>query len=609
MPQTWKSLPEAKVVVTHSAVDYIFTPQSLAVRRHENGFDTTTFILDDTEAQNYVDKLATDDVVVISQRDASESWVPILSGVIRRVEPFLPANLLKVECDGAGYGLNMSVCGQEYGSESTNPTLDTIKVMVEDATNGIAPKWINKLLGTAIDSGYNYTTQIETITGSIKYLYFPFKPCDKTINDICDIVQAIKGASAGPHWIVDTSKRLCIATVGAHGAPASTYWPIWWRTNLAGSTLVEGEDFLNFMFENLAKEANYILYHGLFKRPCTGDFWTENSSSLWGKDSKTNLANDNSAGNFKLGVYSIKADNVGYSPYNLFCWYPNACDLAWDVTKWGGKHNIPSLNVWLKHDYGTSTNPQLRLFMSTGITTGASFDDYFYASFYPSDNVWRNCNFQIGLYAHQGENATVWTPVGAPSWSNINYIGFLFIKDVSEVVTEWIDGLQLNGWILRGARQSAVYSSSDPLKLKVITDDVAKDDSGKIDDSGTIGRLAKAELLRSKTTPIVGMFTIPMANDLLPGQLIHLHAKEKSDGTFRIDSDFRVLALTHNVELSGFTTTVEVTSDIINARARPLPTQMNTILAAVRPEFQDRQASSIKTREIDITQAILENSY
>ena len=608
MVQVWQSQSEVKVVVTHLAVDYTIGAWSLTVRRHENGFDTATLILEDTEATNYVDKLATDDVIVISQRDASEAWAVILNGVIRRVEPFLPPNLLMVECDGTGYGFDMTVCGQEYGVESSNPTLDTIKEMVEDATNGIVPKWVNKLLGTATDSGYAYTTQIETIAGSIQYLYFPFKLCDKSINDICDIVQAIKGASAGPHWIIDISKRLCLATVGAHGAPASTYWPTWWRTNVAGSTLVEGEDFKNFRFENLAKEANYILYHGLFKRPSTGDFWTNISSSLWGKDSKTNLANDSSAGNFKLGSDSVKADNIGYSPYNLFCWYPSACDLAWDVTKWGGKHNIPSLNVWLKNDFGTSSSQYLRLFMSTGTTTGISFDDYFYAQFTPSDNVWRNSTFQIGPYSRQGENATVWFSVGAPSWSNINYVGFLYVKDVSEVVTMWIDGLQFNGWILRGARQSAAFSATDPLKLKVITDNVAKDDSGKTDDSGTLGRLAKAELLRCKTTPIVGTFTIPIANDLLPGQLVHLHAKKQSSGAFRIDTDFRVLALAHNVD-AGFNTTVEVTSDIINARARPLPTQLNTILGAVRPEFQDRQASSIKTREIDITQAILENSY
>jgi len=71
--------------------------------------------------------------------------------------------------------------------------------------------------------------------------------------------------------------------------------------------------------------------------------------------------------------------------------------------------------------------------------------------------------------------------------------------------------------------------------------------------------LAYAEFLRSRTTPIVGTLTIPLAEDLMPGQLIHVHAKKKSDGTYRVDDDFRVTKILHTMSSElGYISTVDV---------------------------------------------------
>jgi hypothetical protein len=607
MGQTWKSLPQMQVIVTHSAIDYTIDALSVSVRRHENGFDTGTVVLEDTEARNYVDKVMADDTIEIKQRDATESWVTILDGIIRRVEPVrgINGNLLNVQCDGAGYGLNMTSCGQEYGTESSNASLDTIKEMIEDATNGIVPKWVNKVLGTATDSGYSYTTQIETIAGSIKYIYFPYKPNDKAINDIANVVQAIKGTNAGPHWIVDTSKHVLVATVGNHGAPASTYWPTWWRTNADGSTLVEGEDFVNFRFQHLAKEANYVLYHGRFKKPTDGDYWTENSSSLWG--TSDGIADDNV--NYQMGSYSIKgiASDAGAG---VIIYYPSAMNASWDFTKIGGKHNIPTLNFWCMRD-SEATAAEVHLAKYEGAVTKRYIYDL--QSAMPSADKWYYFALPIGPYALPGvaEGFTGWRADGVlgGDWTDIDMI--MFLSGVVVAAADfWVDNLNITGWVLRGARQSTAYSASDPLKLKLVTDEVGKDDTiVASDDSGLMGRLCYAEYLRQSTAPIVGTFTIPMANDLLPGQKIHLHAKKKSNGDFKIDKDFRVTRLIHTINAQGFLTNVDVTDDMTNANPRPIPTQINVLFGAVRPEFQDRQATSIKTREIDITQPILEKSY
>jgi len=617
MTQVWRPFPQAEVIVTHSGTDYTLDSLSIEVRRHENGFDTATVVLHDGAGRYskvWFNKVTVGDAIEIKQRDKSESWKTILDGTTRRVEPSLSENgrLLNVKCDGSGYGLNMMKCGEEYGTESSNATLDTIREMVKDASHGVIPKWTNCLLGSATATGFSYTTYVEAITGSIKYVYFPYKPCDKTINDICDIVQAIKGTNAGPHWIVDTSGRFLLTTVGAHSAAGDNpaqYWPTWWRTDQTGSTLVEGLDFANLRFQHLTKQTNYILYHGRFKRPNDGDFWTENAHALWGVSGST-VSSD--AVNYKVGSDSIKGAFAGAGP-GIIIYYPSANDLAMDFTKIGGKHNIPHISFWCRRD-AACTSFEIRLVSFDGGITERYNLPLQSLGFMPTAGTWYYFSLPVGPYSFpEGvEGFTLdWIPDGilGGDWSEID--GIWFYGGVAGGNQElWVDGLNINGWVLRGARQTAAYSATDPCKMELITDEVAKDDSlSASDDSRLIGRLAYAEYLRQSSTPIVGTFTTPIANDILPGQLVHLHAQETSSGSFHTNKNFRVTRVIHTISDQGFYTIWDVTDDLKNANPRPIPTQLNTLLGAVRPEFQDRQASSIKTREIDITQPILEKTY
>jgi hypothetical protein len=197
---------------------------------------------------------------------------------------------------------------------------------------------------------------------------------------------------------------------------------------------------------------------------------------------------------------------------------------------------------------------------------------------------------------------------GGGDWTNVNWIGFGIVnKPVGSAL--YIDGVQFNGQILRGAKEAGI-GAANKLKLKVITDDVGKDDSMVAsDDSGIMAQLAKAELYRCKTTPLVGEIRVPYLYDLLPGQLLHIHAKKTVSGTFNIDRDMRAVRVEHDFDsANGFTDRIAVTSDVINSYPRMAWTNMNQVLADARPEFQDRQASSLKMREIDVTQTILEHA-
>jgi len=621
MVYVWQPNPRAQIVVTHGGIDYTFPSDSssIVVRRHENGFDTGTVMLEDDNAKNYIDKVTADDAISIRQKDENAvAWTEILKGIIRRVEPNLTAqgNFLRLECDGAGYGLEAMLCGGEYGTQSTGgASVDTIKEILEDAIYGIVPKWLNKLLATATDSGFSYTTQIETIAGTINYVYFPYKPCYKGINDICDIVQGAKGALAGPHWIVDTSSRILVATVGNHGAPASTYWPTWWNTDQAGSTLAEGKDFVDFKYEHLAKDANYVLYHGRVIKPLDLDSWTENNAASWTNLTAGSVADD-ASGKVGAAIKVISNHTGGPVPELEMAVYPTTDDLDLNITNMGGEYDVPVFHVWSKIDAATyAINNGFWFTFRDSDNDFYSVGSYFSNEMFAAADRWAEFTIPIGPnWMKAMQNSPSWyegPSVGmmTPQWSDIQQIGINYYMDGDDWEV-WADNWYISGSVMRGARQAAAYSSSDPCRMKLITDNVAKDDSCNVnDDSGTLARLAYAELLRRQTTPIVGTFTILIAPDLLPGQKLHVHAKKQANGSFRIDKDFRVTRIIHQISNRGFYSVVDVSDDLVNARVRDMPTLLNTALQAVRPEFQDRQATSIKAREIDVTQPILEVSY
>jgi hypothetical protein len=100
-----------------------------------------------------------------------------------------------------------------------------------------------------------------------------------------------------------------------------------------------------------------------------------------------------------------------------------------------------------------------------------------------------------------------------------------------------------------------------------------------------------------------------MMKDLLAGQLVHVHARLNSAGAHQVDMDMRESQVEHDMSEAGFITTHTVTSDVINSMSRQAFDSYNQVAANERPEFQDRQSTGIKMRELDITQKLLENVY
>jgi hypothetical protein len=139
--------------------------------------------------------------------------------------------------------------------------------------------------------------------------------------------------------------------------------------------------------------------------------------------------------------------------------------------------------------------------------------------------------------------------------------------------------------------------------MRLIVDNVGKDDtltSGTpgTTDIGLMAQMAYSELLRLQTTSLVGTVETPMLADLLPGQYLYIQT-----------TDFRVTKIVHNISKTGYTSLISVTDDVTNGRARNRYEDLGKQLAAIRPEFQDRQASSIKAGSVDIRITRLAEDY
>ena len=494
---------------------------------------------------------------------------------------------VNLKCVGQGYGLNAMSCAEEYGQQSRNPTLDSLQEILTDASFGMIPKWVNKYKATAYDSGYNLdTTYVEDLSGTIPFINFPWKPAAKGIDDLCDLNTALIAPSAGAQWIVDNFGYLRVKQIGV----TQTGWTKYYGNSQANATLVNGEDFFDGNFQSLNKEANVILYYGVWRRPSSGDAWTENSASQWGAGA-SNAVTDSDVQHV-VNAKSIKITATGAVAVDGY--YPSTQDAGWNFGKFSEfMRPILAFGIWSEYTAGF----QVWLYDSSG--------NYCFANISSAANKWVHTELPIGWYHGLNKQATPWTTVEAAfDWEDIDYIQFLSTGTPGYL---YVDGLYFGGApICRIARQEfpdeiaggrgTLGTDANPIVFKVLTDNVGKDDSlTDATDTGLMAQMAKYELLRATSEPIIGSFSTPLIPTVLPGQY------------FYIGEDWRITKVTHN--LSTFRSSFEVTNDLINSHSRSRYEDINKVYAANRPEWQDRAATSIKVGDMDIRVLPLEKAY
>jgi hypothetical protein len=517
-----------------------------------------------------------------------------------------------LQCVGVGYALNMMNVAQEYGAQSRCPARDTIQGILTNAAEGIIPKFVEHYITSAYDSGYTINTDhVVNLAGSIPYIVFPWKPANKCLDDLCDLVTALGGGTtAGPHWIVNNIGELFVKRIGV----TEDVWTKYYGDSEANATLVAGVDFFDGDFQPVGKEANVIVYYGQWRRPSNGDRWTEpidnaDAAAMWGTDATSTRTRE---GTVKcVNNYSLKVTTSGAgNPINAF--YPSSEDAALNLA------SFTTFNVPYMHFYFYVHNA----IGAHSVALMESDTKYFFYTFTASilaQDTWYHLKLPVGPHYKTAEPTFVWSETAAPNapnWNNINKVSLITTDSGANGDYFCVDGLHFGGTpLIRIARQefhdevvagrgtlgydgSAGETPANPIRFKVLTDNIGKDDSLKAtDDSGLMAQLAKAELLRACKATINGKFTTPMIKDILPGQYVH------------IEKDYRITKLIHTIEGKRFTTYFEVTDDLTNSHTRLRYEDINKIYASIRPEYQDRQSSSIKSGDMDIRIIPLEKPY
>lgn len=626
MPLTYYEHPKQKITVTHNETSYQLEGHTLTsdVILRENKISNARILANDEKGITFLNKCDIGDFLKIEfmyEDKPGDSWTQKFGGWISSLKPQLEllGELVGVEAFGMGIALKRMRVREEYGSQSVHDTLNKIKEILTDATYGIIPKYVEKIFAGATSSGYSInTTKIADVASDFKYLYFPYKPAMKCIEDMLDLISAANVPGAGVHWIiipVGTTPYLCLATVGAHEDPPADIWPTWWNTDEVGSTITVTKDMVASRFHKREHEANYVLIIGDFRRPANGDKWSENNSVDWdyinhGGGCACGVSDENGAGYYKIGSYSIKGktDIATCGLCSSRIWYPKTYDLNFNMNNIGTKHVIPRVGFYIYVNDKVITSS-----VELGIGTGdPNNDDYFRLMLddhMPSQNEWRHINLPIGQYYDVDEASHVeWEKMNNADWADIDWVAIGWDNLVGGDAFVWIDGLYFAGLITRAAYDNAKITSQK-CRMMFIRDDVPKDDLLiATDDSGMLAQFCKAELYRAIYQPILGSIKIPLIPKIWPGQLAHINASRKVVD-YHIDKNMRMLEVRHHYGLDGAFSLLTLTDDVKNSFPISPINAYSAIAKAVAPDFQDRQRGSFKGSIVDIDQVILGKNY
>lgn len=614
--------PCFKVTVTHSAVDTDYENcqfTNINVKRRECNYDVATLTASDPDWNFMLNKAGLfDEIKIYFKTDESlSSYTQVFGGNIRQVNPAVsPAGKVSIIlCKGYGVALEDTHCKQDYGLESSQPTLDEINEIAGD----IVDNNINKALGLGDNTGYAITkTKIADICNgtSIKYLNNPYRANIEIIDTLCQLSTAIKaGVAAAAHWIVDNNKNLIINTIGAH--ENTTEWPDWWNTDQAGSTLEEGVDFTDFEMLYKAEEyANRIVLVTDFRRPAY-DYWAESHAASWGKSNAHIQTADDTSVKI-VGANSLRIETDHASDTGEAFW-PSGDDAAWNVDKWGSIKTIPHINFYMQVNSNTQMGASF-LTMNTAQGT-----DFFYLplnTFSTAENEWVHHSIPIGSYYKSDEENKQykWLETGSPLWNNINSIGFYYIASgVGDPWHLYIDDLHFNGKIVRSAASAAHIIAYNEIQ-KVIIARNAMDDScvagvGVGKDDGFAARIAYAELLRRMHLPYTTTFTVSGKPSMMAGQKTHLHLCKKPDGTFASSGypnsgDLRMLTVEHNFSAPSmdFSTTITATNDLLNSFPISVPDQF--AMWQENMFLNSNEAKNMRAgAEVDLLIPMLESDY
>ena len=571
--------------VTIDGVDYEEEFADVQVVGRENGVASARLLADNKAGAFWPDTVDLFDSVTIQMRAVTHATPQggalqtLLTGTVRDVKPYANESgfYTSIKCKGLGAALEETHCKDEFGYTSKQHTLNTIEEILEDLVENSVKHSYSSANHTGYDLGINYIQPIDAGL-SIPFFNAPYQSCKSIVDLICTLDTAYRnGATAGPHWFVNSDGDLRVKTIGtqqAHGGFGGGDWGKYYDGQAANGSaqLYEDEDFYEYTLTKPSDQyANSVVLAFDLRKPAydyLNEAGTSGGAALWGNDALTAITDDNGAGDFVVGADSTKFDpNGAVAGYG---YYPAGAAANWDTSMWGSELNVPTVNFYFQKHLLTAAVTWI--VMSTNDV--ARKTDYFYTPFTDwmseADDVWYHKSIPIGPYWATVQESRGWrwteVEVNDTDWANIDSVEF-WTSGAGENGALWIDDLHFSGKAIREAVDTTEVTSYNEHQHTILSRTPLDDSAVAADDTGMAGQLCHAELLRRVTPPRTFTCTVPFKHALKPGEYFTLYAGKTTAGAYKLNGvDFRVMEYNHFCSQQARPqTSLVMTDDVLNS--------------------------------------------
>jgi hypothetical protein len=517
---------------------------------------------------------------------------------------------------------------------------------LRDILQDIKNDSIDKLLGLTVTQPSDYTLNLDyayDYTKEYPYMNFPFTDAIYTLNELIKIGSSMSYVDnpsnyRGLHWIVqyDSSigqNRLLVAPVGNHsvyGANNSCYIKDKWDDTCPLNPIVVKEDMIHSNFKTEIPLANVILVAGKFIHP-KDDVWTEKlegwnyqKGNVGGFIAPTVDLSLNNTTTVK-GVSSLQF-RIGLNWLNqvwAILYRPFTVDLTKLVST-----NIPAfINMQIYGNmhgeeiklrlYCNTSAPQLTYNGSTYDCLGSYFE-YDLSLHLPINAQEKWHKIEVPVTSKDLSNVQqegVWTAhndsgYSAPTWNNIKWL-LIWVKTyqgplLGEVDNWLFDDMCIVGSLIRGAYTSDCGQTSIDnctigcikhygIRTYTIKDSLAQTDNlDPNDNNSTLSQIALYELLRHRIPRTTASIQIPLYPSIKAGQIVRIKYNQLDNGTYVIDTNFRITKVTHQYSVEGAKTILEITDDVRNSLPISTTDPYTVLLRAINPDTQTKTFTSLK---------------
>lgn len=594
--------------------------QALTIKnvRPESNISSLEFVINDYKSKSYSDLISKFSTVQLDLKNKNSTYTTTFIGEVIGLLPSNSPEVLTVYCEGLERALTETHCNISLGTESQNPTKYTPREIIQHIIAYTVEFSLNTadLTNWAIDDTDTYVENVHPGL-SVTNLTSKYHNNLTMIQRLLEIVNAyaitLGAPEPGVHWFAkpnSTNPRFYVKEIGDDHSNGD--WPKYYGGSQSAATITQGDNLLDYQFHQTGKDYvnNVILACALRKPPY--DYLTEGAAinGVWTTDGDIAVSDDAGlkvvgADSLKLTIDANRLARIYYEPTNNL-----------DLSYIGSQDCIPTIGFYARRTWETPVWVYLHLYTTRDV-------DYFRMKLYdtaapadtawmPARNIWYGISLPIGPYYKNqgGMPKNQWVEEGSPDWTDIDGIQIYFNNlGFAGENYFWIDDLHLSGHIIREARDSGAIDVDGEKERQIFLRlDTAIDDScTTADNTGTAACLAASELFKRsqfKTTAanrgLTGTITLPMKEDMLPGQQLYVNAGKKADGSYRYQLDMRGKEVIQEVSTGGYLTRVNVTSDLWNSHTLDTPSAWG-IMKAAAGALGHAEARDLKAAGVDIS--------